>query len=37
VPRDSRVYLEDLEIVWDVVTNKLPGFAQKVKVFLGRN
>lgn len=27
----------DLEIVWDVVTNKLPGFAQKVKVLLGRN
>ena len=27
----------DLEILWDVITNKLPGLAQKVKVLLGRS
>jgi uncharacterized protein with HEPN domain len=27
----------DLEILWDVVANKLPGLAQKVKVLLGRS
>jgi uncharacterized protein with HEPN domain len=26
----------DLEIVWDVITNKLPTFAQKVKALLER-
>ncbi len=26
----------DLDIVWDVITNKLPGFVQKVKALLGR-
>jgi uncharacterized protein with HEPN domain len=46
MPRDPSVYLEDnvlihayfgvdLDIVWDIVTTKVPGLMQRVKALLG--
>lgn len=42
MPRDPDVLIHayfgvDLDIVWDIVTNKVPGLARQVKALLGRH